>query len=120
MIIKTIFQVILDFENQSPYRPSSFYTAITRVHRGQDLYLRGFDPKFIINNQEAEREITRLRNTRPFSKTKVYLDEEIYQDSSELKVGFLNVNGLLNALHCDLLNSDKNLASLDILCLGRY
>ena len=99
--------------------PSSFYTAITRVHRGEDLFLRSFEKRFISNNEEAEREITRMRLTRPFSKTKVYLDESIFKDgSSELKVGYLNINGLLTGLHGDYVNADKNLSHLDLLCLA--
>ena len=99
--------------------PSSFYTAITRVHCGEDLFLRSFEKRFISNNEEAEREITRMRKTRPFSKTKVYLDENIFKgEAAELKVGYLNINGLLTGLHGDYLNADKNLLHLDLLCLA--
>ena len=99
--------------------PSSFYTAITRVHCGEDLFLRSFEKRFIKNNEEAEREITRMRKTRQFSKIKVYLDENIFKDgSAELKVGYLNINGVLTGLHGNYLNADKNLAHLDLLCLA--
>ena len=60
-----------------------------------------------------------MRYTRPFSKTKVYLNEAIYKDgTAELKVGYLNINGLLENQHGEYLNADKNLAHLDLLCLG--
>ena len=142
------FQVIVDFrgtaEDQAKGKkcrviPSSFYTAITRVHCGEDLFLRSFEKRFISNNEEAEREITRMRKTRQFSKTKVYLDENIFKgektrpfsktrvyldenifkgETAELKVGYLNINGLLTGLHGDYLNADKNLLHLDLLCLA--
>ena len=98
--------------------PASFYTAITRVHRGDDLYLRSFERCFIQNEPKVEWEINRLRALRPFSKSKVYLYEEIFVPSSELKVGYLNINNLLDSLHGQYLNADKNLAHLDLLCLA--
>ena len=98
--------------------PASFYTAITRVHRGDDLYLRSFERCFIQNEPKVEWEINRLRALRPFSKSKVYLYEEIFVPSSELKVGYLNINSLLDSLHGQYLNADKNLAHLDLLCLA--
>lgn len=98
--------------------PASFYTAITRVHRGDDLYLRSFERCFIQNERKVEWEINRLRTLRPFNKSKVYLDEQIFAPSSELKVGYLNINGLLDSLHAEYLNADKNLVHLDLLCVA--
>ena len=98
--------------------PASFYTAITRVHRGDDLYLRSFERCFIQNERKVEWEINRLRTLRPFTKSKIYLDEQIFAPSSEMKVGYLNINGLLDSLHADYLNADKNLVHLDLLCLA--
>ena len=99
--------------------PASFYTAITRVHSGDDLYLRSFETCFIQNERKVEWEINRMRTLKPFNNTKVYLYEEIFNQSwGELKVGYLNVNGLLDCLHAQYLNADRNLRHLDILCLS--
>ena len=49
---------------------------------------------------------------------KIYLDERIFiNDHSELKLGFLNINGLLDGNHEFYLNEDKNLINLDVLVL---
>ena len=120
---ESLQKVIVDFrrDEETGKRfivPASFYTAITRVHKGDDLYLRSFERCFIQNERKVEWEINRLRSLRPFSKTKVYLDEEIFVPSSELKVGYLNINGLLDSLHAEYLNADKNLVNLDLLCVA--
>ena len=50
---------------------------------------------------------------------KTYLDEQIYvNQGNELKIGYLNINGLTHAHHGDYLNQDKNLSKLDILALS--
>ena len=50
---------------------------------------------------------------------KIYLEDRLLEDeSTEIKCGFLNINGLLDGNHADYLNEDKNLINLDILVLG--
>ena len=50
---------------------------------------------------------------------KIYLDENIFlDDDSELKVGYFNINGLLDGGHAEYLNEDKNLRFLHILVLA--
>ena len=88
--------------------PASFYTAITRVHSGDDLYLRSFETCFIQNDRRVEWEINRLRTTRLFPKSKIYLHEEIFNEGGgELKVGYINVCGLLESLHSEYLDKDS-------------
>ena len=99
--------------------PASFYTAITRVHSGDDLYLRSFETCFIQNDRRVEWEINRLRTTRLFPKSKIYLHEEIFSEGDgELKVGYINVCGLLESLHSEYLDADRNLAHLDLICVA--
>ena len=55
----------------------------------------------------------------PYQFKKIYLDDEIFEDSSnEIKVGYLNINGLLEGNHLSYLDSDKNLTNLQILVLA--
>ena len=50
---------------------------------------------------------------------KTYLDQQIYVNShEEVKIGYLNINGLTHAHHGNYLNEDKNLSNLDILALA--
>ena len=46
---------------------------------------------------------------------KIYLDEKIF---SEIKSGYLNINGLIDGNHAEYLNADHNLNNLDILVLA--
>ena len=47
------------------------------------------------------------------------MGQKIFEDNeSELKLGFLNINGLMDGNHGDYLNKDKNLLNLDVLVLG--
>ena len=56
---------------------------------------------------------------RPYEFKKTYLDHSIFvNDSQELKVGYLNINGLLDGNHIQYFNSDKNLQSLDLIVLA--
>ena len=48
-----------------------------------------------------------------------YVDQQIFQEpGSEIKVGYLNINGLFDGNHGHYLNADKNLISLDFLVLA--
>merc|ERR1711954_431984 len=59
-----------------------------------------------------------MRTFNNYQMKKIYLDERIFiNDHSELKLGFLNINGLLDGNHEFYLNEDKNLINLDVLVL---
>ena len=50
---------------------------------------------------------------------KIYLDEEIFIEvDNEVKVGYLNINGVGSESHSYHLNNDHNLKNLDILVLS--
>ena len=50
---------------------------------------------------------------------KIYLDDKVFKiDEKEIRVGYLNINGLLDGGHAQYLNADKNLNNLDILVLA--
>ena len=50
---------------------------------------------------------------------KVYLDQDIYlKHGEEVKIGYLNINGVMDANHGSYLNNDKNLLNLDMLVLA--
>ena len=115
-------KVIVDFRGSGPrgafIDKASFYTAITRVSKGSNLFLRSFKKSFIRNNNAVEYEINRMRQLRRVQYRKVYLGEQIFEDNSEVKVGFLNINGLCEGYHAEYLNGDINLQNLDLLALA--
>ena len=50
---------------------------------------------------------------------KIYFKNEIFQSSEkEVKLAYLNINGLLDANHAEYINTDNNLLSSDILVLA--
>ena len=60
-----------------------------------------------------------MRKYRPYIFKKIYLDERIFKiDDQEIKIGYLNINGLVDGGHAEYLNADFNLQSLDILVLA--
>ena len=46
------------------------------------------------------------------------MEEPIFSEEDEVKVGYLNCNGVVDADHHEYLNNDRNLQSLDILVLA--
>ena len=95
----------------------SFYVAITRVKSGDALYLRSFDPSYIKVNPRVEYEINTMRKVRQYEMKKIYLDEKIFI-GEEIKVGYLNINGLMEGFHAEYINGDYNLLDHDILALS--
>ena len=96
----------------------SFYVAITRVKEAGKLWLRSFDKCFIRTDPRVEYEIETMKIARPYKMLKVYLDEQIFEKGHEVKVGYLNINGLLDGFHADYLNGDYNLLGLDFLAVS--
>ena len=60
-----------------------------------------------------------MRKFSSYKFKKIYLDEKIFEEQdSEVKIGYLNINGLLDGGHAEYLNEDKNLLNLDLLTLA--
>ena len=52
----------------------------------------------------------------PHQFKQVYLDQDLFiNPSKEMKIGYININGLYNAESCSMINNDFNLLQLDIL-----
>ena len=122
---ETLEEVIIDFgpdlaNNIKNYIcPGSFYVALTRVKLGSKAFLRSFDTSYIKVNKSIEEKVAAMRKFRQYKFKKIYLDEKIFEaENDEIKIGYLNINGLLEAGHAEYLNSDKNLLNLDILALA--
>ena len=118
----TLEYVIVDFQPTSANKvfidQGSFYVAITRVKSASKLFLKSFDTSYIKVHPKVEYEIETMRKFRSYKFLKVYLDEQIFDTIPEFKVGYLNMNGLTDGYHGELLNSDFNLLNLNILALA--
>lgn len=122
----TIPKVIIDFTDVdgklARVSKGAFYVAITRVRKGDDLFLTRFSPKFIHCNEEVERELKRLSDHAQHQVLRPFLYMPIFSspdgNPTELKVSYLNVNGLLDADHILDLRADMNLMNSDIICIS--
>ena len=93
--------------------------ALTRVKEGSKVFLKSFDTSYIKVNKDIAEKIKAMKQFRPYNFKKVYLDEKIFNnDAMEWKIGYLNINGLIDGGHAEYLNSDYNLINLDLLGLS--
>ena len=122
---ETLEEVIIDFgpDKERGIKnfvcPGSFYVALTRVREGRNVFLRSFDKSYIEANEKIENKISAMRKFNSYKFKKIYLDEDIFENGiTEVKVGYLNINGLIDGGHAEYLNEDKNLINLDLLCLA--
>ena len=55
----------------------------------------------------------------PYNFKKLYLDFPVFNDpASELKIGYVNINSVLEGKSDELLNNDENLLNLDFLVVA--
>ena len=80
------------------------------------LFIRNFDCKQIVCNEDYLKEMEDLRTKRKYEYLNTYLKDKIFEDESdEVKLGYLNINSLKNKV-ADI-DEDKNL-KLDCLILS--
>jgi hypothetical protein len=119
---RTLDEVIVDFRpNEKGYAfidKGSFYVAITRVREAAKLHLRSFKRSHIVVNPRVEYEINTMKRVRAYQMKKVHLKERIFDGGEELKVGYFNMNSLLDGYHAEYLNGDRNLCNLDVLAVA--
>ena len=81
------------------------------------LYIRNFDQKQIYTNQEYLDEIEKLRTKKAYQCVNTYLQDQIFDEgSTEVKLGYLNINSLVNKVKD--VDNDKNLCECDVLVLS--
>ena len=99
--------------------PGSFYMALTRVREGAKVFLKSFDKSYIQVNSKIEEKVEAMIKFRSYEFKKIYLDQKVFdKDESEIKLGYLNINGLMEGNHCQYFNNDKNLMNLDVIVLA--
>ena len=122
---ETLDQVIIDFGPNLELKikdficPGSFYVALTRVREGCKVFLKSFDKSYIKVNKKIEEKVEAMKKYRKYIFRKIYLDQKIFViDNDEIKVGYLNINGLIDGNHAHYLNADHNLKHLDLLVIA--
>lgn len=87
--------------------------AVSRVKSEHGLFIRNFNCKQIVCNEEYLKEMEDLQTKRKYEFVNTYLIDQIFIDDKEVvKLGYLNINGLKNKVE------DKNLLNLDCLILS--
>ena len=111
--------MIIDFSAKGArIHPGSFYTALSRVKTGNSFYLRDFKPEYIIANPEVEVKMRNMEMFAPYTFKKVYLDQFIFDGPDEIKIGYININSLYSNSSDVIINGDRNLLCLDLLCVA--
>ena len=122
---ETLNEVIIDFGSDKENNiknyicGGSFYVALTRVKEGAKVFLKSFDESYIKVDERIEEKIAAMRLHNEYEFKKVFLNDPVFNyEEKEIKVGYLNINGLMDGKHAEYLNCDKNLLHLDILVLS--
>ena len=116
---QTLEEAIVDYRNSSRINKGSFYTSISRVKLGTDLFLKDFKESYIQANPDVEKMMSSMKIFRPYIFKKIYVKEKIFTDSGRsLKIGYLNINNIFKYMTFEMVNEDENLLKLDYLILS--
>merc|ERR1712030_11791 len=107
---QTLDEVLIDFSDVNRINNGSFYTAVSRVKYGSNLYLKDFKPEYIKANSDVEKKMEAM---------KILNTETIFEtNEDEVKLGYININDIFSARSIDFLNKDTNLLGLDFLVVA--
>ena len=112
---QTLDNSILDFKDAIS-KHGLFYVGITRVRSAAGIFVRNFAPSQVQCREDVKKELKILQRNKQYKFSKTYLKTKVWENKSEFKIGYLNINGL----HHNLNNFDKdsNLANLDFICIA--
>ena len=112
---QTLDNCILDFKD-AICKHGHFYVGITRVRSAEGVFVRNFSPSQVQCRDDVKKELTILQRNRQYQFSKTYLKTKVWENESELKIGYLNINGLYHNLKN--LDNDSNLSNLDFICIA--
>ena len=95
---QTLDEVLIDFSSKNTrINYGSFYTALSRVKCGENLYLKDFKKTYVKANESVEKKMAAMKISAPYIFKKVYNEEKIFDDDGQdLKLGYININGLFH------------------------
>ena len=106
---QTLEEVIIDFTSKHMrINYGSFYTALSRVKYGENLFLRDFKETYVKANPSVEKKMLSMKVSAPYIFKKVYNEEKIF-DANEIKLGYLNINDLYHKKRLLFVNNYQNL-----------
>ena len=116
---QTLEEVLIDFSTTNFIPNGSFYTAMSRVRQGSSLYLRDFQKHYITTETTVEEKLAGMKLTKPYQFKKFLLDKQIFEiEGKEIKIGYININNLHDAMSAKFINEDENLLNLDLLLIA--
>ena len=116
---QTLDEVLIDFSDANRINNGSFYTALSRVKYGSNLYLKEFKPEYIKANPEVEKKMESMKIYKNYNFLKILNTESIFESNEdEVKLGYININDIFSARSIDFLNKDTNLLGLDFLVVA--
>lgn len=116
---QTLAEVVVDFSGESRINNGSFYTSISRVKYGSNLYLKDFKKSYIKANPDVEMKMESMKLFKPYNFKKVYNNDNIFtDDTNEIKLGYVNINSILTGHSSNFLNEDENLLALNFLAVA--
>ena len=87
----TLDEVKVDFTDSGRNTDGSFYTAISRIKYGKNLYLQDFKPEYVKANPEVEKKMIAMQTFKQYNYKKTYITDSLFlSNSQELKIGYLN------------------------------
>ena len=112
----TLEETKVDYTDQERIIKGSFYTGISRIRLGKNLFLADFKPEYVKANPEVEKKMKAMQLLSSHKFKKTYNTESIFDSHcEELKLGYININSLLTGKSMPFLNNDANLLALDYL-----
>ena len=116
---QTLEEVLIDFSDENRMNNGSFYTAMSRVKYGKNLYLKDFKPTYVKANPEVEKKLEAMKVFKKHVFMKTYNTENIFTSKKdELKIGYININDLCTSQSSTFLNKDRNCLALDFLAVS--
>ena len=102
-----------------------FSVPFSRAKTLDGIFLKSFKKQYVYCDPQVLNEYDRLEKTAMYQFSNTYLYDNWLINAStkepsfeEIKMSYLNINGLLHSDHLECLRSDINLMSSDIICIA--
>ena len=119
---QTLDEVIINFEGKTTPECGSFFVAMSRVRRLENLFLTSFKRDMIKASSRVKTEMENMRRDKPYIFWNHPLSsnvlENLFENEKEIKITYLNINGLLEGDHLLDLDHDLNLKNSDLICIS--
>merc|ERR1712089_18447 len=117
-------RVIIDYTGTRP-KHALFSVPFSRGKTLDGIFLKSFKKQYVYCDPKVLNEYDRLEKTAMYQFSNTYLYDNWLINAStkqlsfeEIKMSYLNINGLVDSDHLECLRSDINLMSSDIICIA--